>query len=70
MGFARIKIGTEPGEGELVFFPNQLNPILNLDESGIILYVAVDHRQDLVLQTSWSPVDVKEQTRVARVSLL
>ena len=36
-GFARVKLGTEPGEGELVFFPNQLNCILNLDESGLSL---------------------------------
>ena len=38
--------------------------------TAIILYVAVDHQQDLVLQTSPSPVDVLKQTRVVAVSLL
>ena len=37
MGIARVKLGAEPGEGELVFFPNQLKRILNLDESGLSL---------------------------------
>ena len=35
MGFARVKFEAEAGKGgELVFFPGQLNCILNLDESG------------------------------------
>ena len=36
-GFARKRIDNEDGEGELVFFPGQLNRILNLDESALTL---------------------------------
>ena len=36
-GFARNKRENEEGDGELVFFPGQLNRILNLDESGLTL---------------------------------
>ena len=37
-GFARKRLdGEDDGEGELVFFPGQLNCILNLDESGLTL---------------------------------
>ena len=35
--FARERLDGENGEGELVFFPGQLNRILNLDESGLTL---------------------------------
>ena len=36
-GFARVKQENEILEGELVFFPGQLNQIINLDESGLTL---------------------------------
>ena len=36
-GFARMKRDDEIAEGELVFFPGQLNRIINLDESGLTL---------------------------------
>ena len=37
LGFARIKVETDVEEGELFFYPGQLNRIVNLDESGLTL---------------------------------
>eukprot|EP00532_Pseudo-nitzschia_australis_P014725 CAMPEP_0168277748 /NCGR_PEP_ID=MMETSP0141_2-20121125/19413_1 /TAXON_ID=44445 /ORGANISM="Pseudo-nitzschia australis, Strain 10249 10 AB" /LENGTH=178 /DNA_ID=CAMNT_0008220255 /DNA_START=155 /DNA_END=691 /DNA_ORIENTATION=+ len=36
-GFAKYRNEDDNREGELVYFPNQLNRILNLDESGLTL---------------------------------
>ena len=36
-GFAKYRNEDDDGEGELVYFPNKLNHILNLDESGLTL---------------------------------